>query len=69
MEDFPENYVGRRSNRSLWMGTMAVSGGSPTNSTWRVVQYFYRNSIVSFREQKYFVLKTGYFTRIRLRHM
>ena len=36
---------------------MTVSGSSPTNSTRRVVQYFYRNSIVSFREQKAFVLK------------
>ena len=67
-EDFSENCVGRRSNRSLQMRTMTVSGSSPTNSTRRVVQYFYRNSVVSFREQKAFVLKTGYFTRIRLRH-
>ena len=28
-----------------------------SNSPRRVVQYFYRNSIVSFREQKAFVLK------------
>ena len=26
-----------------------------------VVQYFYRNSVVSFQEQKTFVVKTGYF--------
>ena len=31
------------------------------NSSRRVVQYFYQNSVVSFREQKAFVLKTGYF--------
>ena len=36
---------------------MTLSGSSPTNLTRRVVQYFYRNSIVSFREQKAFVLK------------
>ena len=30
---------------------------------------FYRNSIVCFQEQIAFVLKTDYFTRIRLRHM
>ena len=30
---------------------------------------FYRNSVVSFQEQITFVLKTDYFTRIRLRHM
>ena len=43
---------------------MTISGSSLINSTRRVVQYFYRNSVVSFREQKSFVLKTGYFTRI-----
>ena len=32
-----------------------------SNSPRRVVQYFYRNSVVSFLEQKAFVLKTGYF--------
>ena len=32
-----------------------------SNSPWRVVQYFYRNSVVSFQEQKAFVVKTGYF--------
>ena len=26
-----------------------------------VVQYFYRNSVISFQEQKAFVVKTGYF--------
>ena len=30
---------------------------------------FYQISVVSFREQKGFVLKTRYFSRIRLRHM
>ena len=30
------------------------------NSPRRVVQYIYRNSIVSFREQKAFVLKTAF---------
>ena len=37
---------------------MTVLESSPTNSTRRVVQYFYRNSVVCFREQKAFVLKT-----------
>ena len=32
-----------------------------SNSPLMVVQYFYRNSVVSFQEQKAFVLKTGYF--------
>ena len=40
------------------MRTMTVSGNSPTNSTRRVVQYFYRNSVVCFGEQIAFVLKT-----------
>ena len=31
------------------------------NSPRRVVQYFYRNSVVSFQEQKDFFVKTGYF--------
>ena len=30
-DDFPENGVGRRSNRSFLMRTMTVSGSSPTN--------------------------------------
>ena len=33
-------------------------GEISNNSTRRVVQYFYRNSVVCFREQKFFVLKT-----------
>ena len=37
---------------------MTVLESSPTNSTRRVFQYFYRNSVVSFREQKAFVLKS-----------
>ena len=57
MEDFPENWVERWSNISLQMRTMTVLECSPSNSTRRVVQYFYRNSEVCFREQKAFVLK------------
>ena len=37
---------------------MTVLESSPTNSTRRVVQYFYRNLVVCFREQITFVLKT-----------
>ena len=36
-------------------------GELSSNSPRRVVQYFYRNSVVSFQEQKVFVVKTGYF--------
>ena len=57
-EDFSENWVWRRSNISLRMRTMTVSGSSPTNSTKRIVQYFYRISVVCFQEQTTFVLKT-----------
>ena len=55
-KDFPENCVGRLSNNSRRRGI--VSEGYPTDSPRRVVQYIYRISIVSFREQKAFVLKT-----------
>ena len=48
-DELLENGVGRRSNRSFWMGTMTVSEGSPTHSLRRIVPYFYRyfGSIVS----------------------
>ena len=36
-------------------------GEISSNSPRRVVQCIYRNSVVSFQEQKDFVLKTGYF--------
>ena len=41
-------------------------GELSSNSPRRIVQYFYRNSVVSFQEQKAFVLKTGYFTTFGL---
>ena len=67
MEDFPENWVGRLSNNH-------VKGAHEL--FWRVIQQirlgglsnrFYRNSVVCFREQKSFVLKTV-FSYIWLRH-
>ena len=51
-DDFSENGVGRRCNRSFRMRTMTVSGSSPTHSPRRVVPYFYRNSVVYFQEQQ-----------------
>ena len=39
-----------------------VLGELPSNSPRRIVQYIYRNSVVSFREQKPFVLKTVFFS-------
>ena len=41
-DEFPENRVGRRSNRSFRMRTMTVSEGFPTHSPRRVIPYFYR---------------------------
>ena len=48
-DEFMENGVGRRYNRSFQMRTMTVSEGSPTHSPRRIVPYFYRyfGSIVS----------------------
>ena len=57
IEDFPENWVGKWSNRSLRMRTMIVLESFPTDLTRRVVQYFYQNSVVCFREPKAFFLK------------
>ena len=39
-------------------GPMTVSENYPANSPRWVVQYIYRNLVVSFRKQKPFVLKT-----------
>ena len=58
MDDVLENGVGRWSNNYMSEEPMNCSEDSPTHSPWRVVQYFYRNSVVTFREQKGFVLKT-----------
>ena len=52
-DDFPENGVGRRSNRSFRMRIMTVSGSSQTHSPRRVVPYFYRNSVVYFENNKF----------------
>ena len=57
-EDFPKNCLGELSNSSSRRRTHDGFGELPSNSPRRVVQYIYRNSVVSFREQKAFVLKT-----------
>ena len=52
-----------------WRGVQQITsdedhdcfGELSSNSPRRVVQYFYRNSVVSFQEQKAFVVKIGYF--------
>ena len=61
-DDIPENCVGRWANRSFRMRTMTVSESSPTNSTRRVVPYFYRHfgSIISRTTS--FVLKMVIFS-------
>ena len=57
-EDFLENCVGRLSNNSRRRGPCIYSEGYPIDSPRRIVQYVYQISVVSFREQKAFVLKT-----------
>ena len=56
-DDIPENWVGRWANRSFRMRTMTVSESSPTNSTRRVVPYFYRHFDSIFSRTTSFVLK------------
>ena len=56
-DDFPENGVGRQSNRSFRMRTMTVSVGSPTHSPQRVVPYFYQHFGNVFSKTTSFVLK------------
>ena len=57
-EDFPKNCLGELSNSSSRRRTHDCFGKLPRNSPRRVVQYIYRNSVVSFRGQKAFILKT-----------
>ena len=57
LDDFPENGVERRSNRSFRMRTMTVSGSSPTNSPRRVVLYFLPKLGSVFSRTTRFVLK------------
>ena len=60
------NFEGRFSEELPWRVVQQITsdenhdcfGELSNNSPRRVVQYFYRNSVVSFREQKAFVLKT-----------
>ena len=61
-DDFPDNGVGRRSNRSLRMRTMTVSESSPTHSSRRVVPYFYRHFGSVFLKTTSFVLKMMFFS-------
>ena len=60
-DEFPENGVGRRSNRSFQMRTITVSEGSLTHSSRRVVSYFYRHVGSVFSKTTSFVLKQCFF--------
>ena len=57
-KDFPKNYLVELSNSSSRRRTHDCFGELPNNSSRRVVQYIYQSLVVSFREQKPFVLKT-----------
>ena len=57
-EDFPKNFLEELCNISSWRRTHDCFGELPSNSPRRVVQYIYRNLVVSFRDQTTFVLKT-----------
>ena len=61
-DDFPENGVGRQSNRSFRMRTMTVSGSSPIHSPRRVVPYFYQYVGNVFSRTTSFVLKMIFFS-------
>ena len=71
------NFDGRFSEELPWRVVQHITsdedhdcfGALSINSPRRVVQYIYRISIVSFREQKSFVLKTVILLRIWLRHV
>ena len=60
------NFDGRFSKELPWRDVQQITsdedhdcfGELSSNSPWRVVQYFYRNSVVSFQEQKTFIVKT-----------
>ena len=57
-KDFSNNCLGELSNSSSRRRTHDCFGEISSNSPRRVVQCIYQNSVVSFREQKVFVLKT-----------
>ena len=68
-EDFQKNCLGELSNSSSRRRTHDCFGALSNNSPRRVVQCIYRNSVVSFREQKAFVVKTIFLLAYWLRHV
>ena len=71
------NFDGRFSEELCWEivqqftseGPINCFGGLSNRFASEGCPIFYRNSVVCFQEKIAFVLKTNYFTRIRLRHM
>ena len=55
---FLKNFLEELSNSSSWRLAHDCFEELPSNLPQRVVQYIYRNSVVSFREKKPFVLNT-----------
>ena len=63
---FCKEFQGRFSEELLWRDVQQITSDEDhdcfgelfSNSPRRVVQHFYRNSVVSFRKQKAFLLKT-----------
>ena len=68
-EDFSKNCLGWTSNRSLSDEDHDCFIELSSNLPQRVVQYFYRNSVASFQEQKTFVVKTVFLLAYWLRHV
>ena len=68
-EDFSKNCLGEWSNSSSQRKTNDCSDKLSSNSPRRVVKYIYRNSVVCFKEQKAFVLKTVFLLAYWLRHV
>ena len=66
------NFEGRFSEELPWRVVQQITSDEDhdcfialsSNSPRRVVQYFYRNSVVSFQEQKAFVLKTVFYSHL-----
>ena len=58
---FSKELLGRDVQQITSDGDHDCFGELSSNSPRRVVQYFYRNSVVIFQEQKAFVVKTRYF--------
>ena len=63
-EYFPKNCLGELSTVHLGGGPMNVSENYPTIRLGGLSNRFYPNSVVRFREQKPFVLKTMFFLHL-----